>query len=137
MKKNNFGNRSGLSIMKKILMICLVTMLTYCSNINSLSPPSWIIGEWSNSTTTLVFSSDNIVRTRNSVVLNFKTKYVNGNYSVDEESTDSSYTVTAEPDGIPLFGNVFDVMEEHKFVDSDGDLKYTPPTGDKILLEKK
>ena len=100
MKKNNFGNRSGLSIMKKILMICLITMLTYCSNTGTLSPPSWIIGTWSNSNGLVnsVFSSDNIVYTIASTTIDVKKNYLNNEnadvtYTVTDMSTDTSYTV--------------------------------------------
>ncbi len=104
MKKNNFENRNGLSIMKKILIISLFMMLTYCNNeakdeVNDESTfniPSWIIGTWSNDdgTNKWIFSSDNIVEIEYSTTADLKAETVAGTFTViDKMSTDTSYTL--------------------------------------------
>ena len=117
--------------MKKILMISLITMLTYCSSTGTISPPSWTTGTWIGSTgpvTKLVFSEDNIVKTLSGSEVDFKETYVDATvgitYTIEEESTDTSYTVTVTPD------TFIAISQEHKFVLAGGVLTYTLPIGD-------
>ena len=111
MKKNNFGNRNGLSIMKKILMILIISFiatLTYCGNevkdeVNddakdesTFSIPSWIMGTWSNDSGAekFVFSTDNIVLMEStSSSTDFKETFT----VTDKTSTDTSYTLEGTP----------------------------------------
>ena len=108
MKKNNFGNRNCLNIMKKILMVLIISFiatLTYCGNEaedeSTFSIPSWIIGTWSNSDINVkfVFSTDNIVLTENPDSMEHmrSTDFKETFTVTDKTSTDTSYTLEGTP----------------------------------------
>ncbi len=67
---------------------------------NKFSPPSWIIGEWSDGAgaATFVFTSDNITFTTTigtGITTDFKADYVSDEYTVVEDpKTETEYTVT-------------------------------------------
>ena len=118
MKKNNFGKRSGLTIMRKILVILIISFiatLTYCANEPedkdkannptnqtqekaTFSPPSWIMGAWFDSVEgiTWVFSTNDIMHIINGMTTNLETHTV-----TEKMSTGTSYTleITVERGG--------------------------------------
>ena len=143
MKKNNFGKRGGLTITKKILMVLIISFiatLTYCANdpndsndqVNdeaTLSPPSWIIGTWSDSADTLkfVFSTDNIVQTSSitTISIDFKEAYLNNEVAdVSVTVTGSSYTVEVAIETAEV-----SITTKHSFVKNGDDLNYSLKLG--------
>ncbi len=75
-------------------MISLV-FIYGCENLtgSSLSPPSWIIGSWSDvsEAITFIFSNDNVIMMSSTIVLNFKEIYKGDNIS--DSGNASKYTI--------------------------------------------
>jgi len=93
--------------MKKIIWPIVLILISFvfiygCENLtgSSLSPPSWIIGTWSDvsEAITFIFNNDNVIMTSSTTVLNFKEIYKVDNIS--DSGNASKYTInTTDIDG--------------------------------------
>jgi len=94
--------------MKKTLLILSVIVfisLASCDDFNpyaSFSPPSWIIGTWSDEfdSNTYTFSVDNILLESSMVSMSIDFKEAFKEATVEEVKTDSLYKVTVTAEGV-------------------------------------
>ncbi len=84
--------------MKKIIFIGIFAITISCSNFNKFDPPSWIIGEWSDTSNQVVsvFNDNNIIFSLEGLLkIDFAEAYFDTiENDVEESKNDTSYELS-------------------------------------------